>query len=171
MQPDTGWFDWQCGYEVEGGCHAFLGNLYLAEGAQGYYLLCAARGDVANARLTADCTRRALHFITDHERAIANGRPPLEFWGGPYAYWQYTEYLGSIGPDPVFGKYLAAAHQGWAGERKWRDFIARGATDLVYRGNDLTHLTMSIVAYPGLRMMEEQGRPFRWPVPTLAELR
>jgi hypothetical protein len=161
MQPDTGWFDWQCGYEVEGGCHAILGNLYLAEAAQGYYLLCKARRDEDGARLAAECARRALRFITDHERG--GGAPQLEFWLGPYLYWQFTEYLGSIAEDPVFRNYISEQHRRWAEQRHWRDFIKREGAELVFRADDLSHLTMSIVAYPALRFMEEIGKPFCWP--------
>ncbi|MDH7601824.1 MAG: hypothetical protein QHI38_06725 [Armatimonadota bacterium] len=160
MQPDTGWFDWQCGYEVEGGCHAILGNLYLAEAAQGYYLLCKARGDEEGAKLAAECARRALHFITDHERG--GGAPHLEFWLGPYLYWQFTEYLGSIGEDAVFRNYIVEQHRRWSEQRGWRDFTKREGKGLVFRADDLSHLTMSITAYPALRLMEELGKPFRW---------
>lgn len=160
MQPDTGWFDWQCGYEVEGGCHAILGNLYLAEAAQGYYLLCRARGDEEGARLAEQCLRRALHFITDHERS--RGAPHLEFWLGPYLYWQFTEFLGSVGEDPALRNYINEQHRRWSEQRGWRDFVKREGRDLVFRANDLSSLTMSIVAYPALRLMEELGKPFRW---------
>ncbi len=163
MKPDTGWFDWQCGYEVEGGCHALLGNLYLAEAAQGYYLVCAARRDREGAKLAAECASRALHFITDHERG--HGGPRLEFWVGPYLYWQLTEYLGSIGEDPRFRDYLSAQHRAWSEKRGWRDFTRRGGDGLVYRADDLSHLSMCVPAYPALRLMEEMGSPFGYPDP------
>ncbi len=160
MQPDTGWFDWQCGYEVEGGCHAILGNLYLAEAAQGYYLLCKARRDQEGAKLAAECARKALHFITDYERG--GGAPHLEFWLGPYLYWQFTEYLGSIGEDPAFRNYILEQHRWWSEQRGWRDFTKREGRSLVFRADNLSHLTMSITAYPALRLMEELGKPFMW---------
>ena len=172
MKPDTGWYDWQCSYEAEGGCHAFLGNQYLAEAAQGYYLLCAARGDAADAKLAAECTRRALRFVTDHDRSFCHytGNSPQEFWVGPYLYWQFSEYLGSIGEEPRFREYLGYLHKGWAEKRNWRDFTQRTGDGPVSRSNELSHITMSILAYPALRLMEEQGHPFKYPVPTLAEL-
>jgi hypothetical protein len=170
MKPDTYWFDWQCGYEVEGGCHSFLGNQYLAEGTQGYYLLCAARKDAEDAKLAAECTRRALRFLTDTERSMKNNQPCLEFWVGPYLYWQYSEYLGSIGYEKPFADYLAVLHKNWAVERNWKDFTKRGGGDMVGRADDLSHLTMALPAYPGLRYMEEIGKPFKYAVPMLNEL-
>lgn len=170
MKPDTYWFDWQCGYEVEGGCHSFLGNQYLAEGTQGYYLLCAARKDVEDAKLAAECTRRALRFLTDTERSMKNNQPFLEFWVGPYLYWQYSEYLGSIGYEKPFADYLAVLHKNWAVDRNWRDFTQRSGGDMVGRADDLSHLTMALPAYPGLRYLEEIGKPFKYTVPMLDEL-
>lgn len=170
MKPDTGWFDWQCGYEVEGGCHAFLGNMYLAEAAQGYYLLAAARGDRAAAKLAADCTKRALDFVTDHDRFTSRSKGPFEFWVGPYLYWQFTEYLGSIGPDAKFRAYLDMLHDGWAERRGWQDFTQRTGKSPLFRANELSNIHQSILAYPALRHMEDIGRPFRYGVPLLREL-
>ncbi len=130
MQPETGWFDWQCGYDVEGGCHSFLGNQYLAEAAQGYYLLCAERGDRQEAQQAAECARRALRFITDDCRGFHGyrGDTPQEFWVGPYLYWQFTEYLGSIGEEKPFRDYLGYLHRAGAEVRGWRDFTQRTGT-------------------------------------------
>lgn len=170
MEADTGWFDTQCGYEVEGGCHAFLGNMYLAEAAQGYYLLCAARKDRDGAKLAAEATRRALYFVTDYDRFTSRSKGPFEFWVGPYLYWQFTEYLGSIGPDPKFSAYLAMLHEGWAERRGWQDFTQRTGQSPLYRANELSNIHQSILAYPALRLMEESGNPFRYPVPGLEEV-
>ncbi len=172
MQPETGWFDWQCGYDVEGGCHSFLGNQYLAEAAQGYYLLCAERGDRQEAQQAAECARRALRFITDDCRGFHGyrGDTPQEFWVGPYLYWQFSEYLGSIGEEKPFRDYLGYLHRGWAEVRGWRDFTQRTGDGPVFRSNSLEHITMSILAYPALRLMEERGAPFRYEVPSLEQM-
>jgi hypothetical protein len=170
MDQKNFWFDTQCGYEVEGGCHAFLGNMYLAEATQGYYLLCAARKDVEGAKLAAECTKRALYFVTDTDRYTARFTGPQEFWVGPYLYWQFTEYLGSIGPDPKFSAYLTMLNRGWAEKRDWQDFTQRTGDSIVGRANELSNIHQSILAYPGLRLMEEMGKPFGYPVPSLAEV-
>lgn len=170
MDPETGWFDMQCGYEVEGGCHAFLGNMYLAEATQGYYLFAALRKDAAESKLAADCTRRALYFVTDHDRFTSRFNGPFEFWVGPYLYWQFSEYLGSIGPDPKFSAFLTKLHDSWAVKRGWQDFFQRTGDSIVYRSNELSNIHQSILAYPALRLMEEQGKPFTYPVPRLSEL-
>jgi hypothetical protein len=170
MAPDTGWFDTQCGYEVEGGCHAFLGNMYLAEATQGYYLLCAARKDLDGAKLAAEATRRALYFVTDHDRFTSRSKGPFEFWVGPYLYWQFTEYLGSIAPDPKFSAYLQLLHDGWAERRNWQDFTQRTGQSPLFRANELSNIHQSILAYPALRFMEETGKPFRYPVAGLRDL-
>lgn len=171
MKPDTNWFDWQCGYEVEGGCHAFLGNMYLAEATQGYYLVAAARKDAYEAKLAADCTKRALDFVTDHDRFTSRSKGPFEFWVGPYLYWQFTEYLGSIGPDQKFRDYLDMLHDGWANRRNWQDFTQRTGESPLFRANELSNIHQSILAHPALRFMEESGKPFRYPVLALSELK
>ena len=101
---------------------------------------------------------------------MKNNQPCLEFWVGPYLYWQYSEYLGSIGYEKPFADYLAVLHKNWAVDRNWKDFTQRGGGDMVGRADDLSHLTMALPAYPGLRYLEEIGKPFKYAVPMLNEL-
>lgn len=162
MKPHGGWFDWQCKDEVEGGCHTYLGNMYIAEATFGWYLVAKRLGLKKDAALAAEATRMAYHYVTD--RCYIRGRKfgiPLSFWVGPYLYWELTEYLGSIGPDETFARWMGEMHRKWAVEHKWEDFLAREPGHV---GRTATNgaLEVSILGYLGLRLMEEMGQAFRY---------
>ncbi len=163
MKPDTGWFDWQCEDVVEGGCHTFLGNIYIGEGLFGCYLASRSAGRTAQATAAAQAARFAYRYVTDH-CAIRGQRydPPLEFWVGPYVYWLFTEYHDAVGKEPAFQKWLETLHRQWAVDREWRDFLAR---DEKGRHRTATNgaLEISILGYLGLRHMEEIGKPYHLP--------
>ena len=56
MKPN-GWFDWQCEDIVEGGCHTFLGNIYIGEGMFGVYLASRLAGRDKSAEPALAATR------------------------------------------------------------------------------------------------------------------
>ncbi|MCD6352066.1 MAG: hypothetical protein J7M26_08095, partial [Armatimonadetes bacterium] len=162
MQTHDGWFDFQCGDEVEGGCHTYLGNMYIAEATMGWYLVARRLGLEEDAALAADATRLAYHYITD--RCYIHGRKfhlPLEFWVGPYLYWELTEYLSSVGPDETFEAWLKGMDQAWSKDHQWQDFLARGPGHV---GRTTTNgaLETSILGYLGLKLMDETGKPFKY---------
>jgi hypothetical protein len=162
MRHRDGWFDYQCEDVVEGGCHTFLGNMYIAEATFGWYLVADRLGLKKDAATAAEATRLAYHYVTDHCTIRGNRFSlPLEFWVGPYLYWELTEYLSSIGPDPTFSQWLTGLHKKWAEERKWEDFLARGPGH-AFRTDTNGALEISILGYLGLRLMEEIGQPFRY---------
>jgi len=168
MKPN-GWFDWQCGDEVEGGCHTYLGNIYVGEGLFGVYLAAKAAGREASARAALHACHRAWRYVTDdcwiHGRKFG---PPTEFWVGPYVYWLFTEYLRTAGPEPVFQKWLEALDRTWRVERKWRDFLDRPSKNAGYVGRASANgmLNLAVLGYLGLRYMEEIGQPYRLPWPS-----
>ncbi len=172
MRAD-GQFDWQCEDIVENGCHTFLGNHYLAEAAQGYYLYAKGVGNDGEAAVAAECARKALHYITDtcsirgerlhpsRERPWAGTKTgvwsSLDFWWGPYLYWTFSEYLATIGEDATFRDWMSQIHRGYSEERQWDDIFCRPRGNPNHRFADLTHLSMALVGYLGLRQMEEKG--------------
>lgn len=165
MKPDTGWFDWQCKDVVEGGCHTFLGNIYIGEGLFGCYLAALQAGRQEQAAVAAKATRLAYRYVTDH--CVIHGRrftPPREFWVGPYLYWLFTEYQAAIGKDTVFQDWLDTLHRQWVVEQQWADFLKRG-TKGAYRTSTNGALEIAILGYLGLRQMEELGKPFQYPQP------
>jgi len=162
MKAHEGWFDYQCADEVEGGCHTFLGNMYIAEATFGWYLVADALGLKEDAALAAEATKLGYHYVTDN--CYIRGRKfaiPLEFWVGPYLYWEFTEYLSAIGPDETFSAWMRDMHEKWAVENQWKDFLARGPGH-VGRTDTNGALEVSILGYLGLRLMEETGQPFAY---------
>ncbi len=162
MKKHDGWFDYQCSDEVEGGCHTYLGNMYIAEATFGWYLLADRLGLDRDARLAADATRLAYHYVTD--RCYIRGRKfsiPLEFWVGPYLYWELTEYLSELGPDSTFSHWLAEMDRRWTVERKWEDFLIRKEGRGLRTGTNGA-LEISILGYLGLKLMAQSGQPFSY---------
>jgi len=162
MKPN-GWFDWQCGDEVEGGCHTFLGNIYIGEGIFGCYLAdkMAGREEAANA--AARTTLRAYRYVTDD--CWIKGRKyeyPLEFWVGPYVYWLFTEYVDTIGPEEKLEDWLTVLDQKWSVERGWSDFLDRAPTGGCGRTTTNGMLEVSILGYLGIKQMTEVGQPLHW---------
>ncbi len=162
MKPHDGWFDFQCGDTVEGGCHTFLGNMYICEATFGWYAVADKLGLKQDAALAAEATKLGYHYVTD--RCYIKGvkyELPTEFWVGPYLYWELTEYLSTIGPDKEFQATLDGLNRKWVTEAKWEDFLAReGGHAMRSEGNG--SLATSIVGYLGLKLMEEQGKPFHY---------
>ncbi|NCQ31576.1 MAG: hypothetical protein COZ06_06875 [Armatimonadetes bacterium CG_4_10_14_3_um_filter_66_18] len=162
MKPN-GWFDWQCEDVVEGGCHTFLGNLYVAEGLFGCYLADRQAGRTAEAEAARAAALKAYHYVTDD--CYVRGQKyeyPLEFWGGPYVYWLFTEYQAAAGPDARMQDWLDTLHRKWAVQREWKDFLQRGGPGLSGRCDTNGMLAISILGYLGIREMEESGKPFRY---------
>ncbi len=162
MKAHDGWFDYQCLDEVEGGCHTFLGNMYISEATFGWYLAAERMGLEKDAALAAEATRLGYHYVTDN--CYIRGRKfdvPLEFWVGPYLYWELTEYLSAVGPDDTFSAWLRELHEKWAVERQWRDFLDR-APGRASRTDTNGALEIAILGYLGLRLMEEIGQPFSY---------
>jgi hypothetical protein len=164
LKPD-GWFDWQCEDVVEGGCHTFLGNLYIGEGLFGCYLAdrVAGRADAAEAARAA--AHKAYRYVTD--ACTVRGKRfeyPLEFWVGPYVYWLFTEWQATVAPDPVFQDWLTALDRRWSVERAWADFLDRAPTGGCGRTTTNGMLEISILGYLGIKQMAEAGKPLAWPV-------
>ncbi|HPT97923.1 MAG TPA: hypothetical protein PLU39_08635 [Armatimonadota bacterium] len=163
MKPDTGWFDWQCEDIVEGGCHTFLGNIYIGEGLFGCYLASRSAGRAAQAAAAAKAAHLAYRYVTDHCTIRGQRyKPPLEFWVGPYVYWLFTEYHDAVGKDPAFQEWLETLHRQWAVDREWRDFLARDEK-AGHRTSTNGALEISILGYLGLRHLEEIGKPYHLP--------
>jgi hypothetical protein len=163
MKPN-GWFDWQCGDVVEGGCHTFLGNLYVGEGLFGVYMADRQAGRVPQATEAGQLARKAYRYTTD-DCWIKGVRYtyPEEFWVGPYTYWLFTEYLNAVGPDPVMTSWLRAIDRNWVADRKWCDFIGRpSSAKLDRRTTTNGALELAILGYLGCRQMEQIGKPLHW---------
>jgi len=164
MKPN-GWFDWQCGDAVEGGCHTYLGNIYVGEGLFGVYLAAKAAGREASARVALRAAHKAYRYVTDdcwvHGRKFG---PPAEFWVGPYVYWVFTEYLDAAGPEPKFEAWRRAIDRTWRVERQWKDFLDRPIRGAGYVGRASANgmLNLAVLGYLGLRRMEELKRPLPW---------
>jgi hypothetical protein len=166
MKPN-GWFDWQCEDIVEGGCHTFLGNIYIGEGIFGCYLADKLAGRDAEAAKAAEVARKAYRYTTDdcYIRGVKY-EYPLEFWVGPYVYWLFTEYLDTVGPEPVFEDWLQVLDQKWSVEREWKDFLDRPRDGAAYVGRapDNGMLNVAILGYLGIKQMDETGKPMDWRV-------
>ena len=166
MKPN-GWFDWQCGDEVEGGCHTFLGNIYIGEGLFGIYLASKLAGREEGARAAAEATKKAYRYVTDD--CWIKGRKfeyPTEFWVGPYVYWLFTEYLDAIGPEEKLEDWLTVLDQKWSVEREWKDFLDRPRNGSGYVGRASANgmLNVAILGYLGIKQMAEIGQPLHWDV-------
>jgi len=164
MKPN-GWFDWQCEDIVEGGCHTFLGNIYIGEGLFGCYLADKVAGREEAAARAAEATHKAYRYVTDD--CYIKGRKyeyPLEFWVGPYVYWLFTEYLDTVGPDPAFEDWLKVLDERWSVEREWKDFLDRPRDGSAYVGRAIDNgmLNVAPLGYLGIKQMDEIGKPLHW---------
>ena len=168
MKPN-GWFDWQCEDIVEGGCHTFLGNIYIGEGLFGIYLASRQAGRTAGAEAAAGATRKAYHYVTDD--CVIKGvrfRDTMaapEFWVGPYVYWLFTEYGDTVERDAAFEAWLAWLDRTWSVDRGWRDFVDRPAEEPLYRTTENGMLAVAILGYLGIKQMEQIGQPLHWELP------
>jgi len=159
MKPN-GWFDWQCGDMVEGGCHTFLGNIYAGEGFFGAALAdrMAGRAEQSSAALKA--SHKAYRYVTDDCYIRGNRyQYPLEFWVGPYIYWLFAEWERHVGPEPAFRDWLETLDRKWSVERKWDDFM-RVPSMNCGRAENNGMLTVAILGYLGIKQMDEIGRPW-----------
>lgn len=164
MKPN-GWFDWQCEDIVEGGCHTFLGNIYIGEGLFGIYLASRMAGREEGAQAAQEATWKAYRYVTDD--CWIKGRKyeyPLEFWVGPYVYWLFTQYLDTVGPEEKFADWLRVLDERWSVERQWRDFLDRPTDGSGYVGRASANgmLNVAILGYLGIKQMEEIGAPLQW---------
>lgn len=160
MAPKQGWFDWGCEDVVEGGCHTFLGNQYIGEGAMGHYLLERTLGNQAQAAAAAAATKLAYHYVTDN--CVIRGRKfgiPTEFWVGPYLYWELLEYNTYIERDPTFATWMQGITDAYVKTGNWQGFTDR-AKDTVGRGADNGSLVTAILAWLGLHYQDELGKPW-----------
>ncbi len=161
MEPRGGWFDYGCEDIVEGGCHTFLGNMYIGEGTMGEYLLEQKLGNQAEAQVAAAATRLAYHYVTDN--CTIRGRKfgvPGEFWVGPYLYWELLEYTTTIEKDPTFAEWLQGITDLYVTKTEWKAFIQRDK-GTVGRTTDNGSLVTSILAWLGLHYQDEIGQPWR----------
>ncbi len=169
MKSD-GWFDWQCEDLVEGGCHTFLGNIYVGEGIFGVYLANRLAGREASADYAAEVARKAYRYVTDHCTVkgvlFRDQSAATEFWVGPYVYWLFTEYLDTVGPEPVLAEWLRWLDRTWSVEREWRDFLDRPRDETGYVGRAAANgmLSVALLGYLGIKQMEEVGKPLHWRV-------
>jgi hypothetical protein len=166
MKPN-GWFDWQCGDVVEGGCHTFLGNIYIGEGLFGCYLADKLAGRTEAAAEAVAAAHKAYRYVTDDcwikgKQYTASGA--TEFWVGPYMYWLFSEWADTVGHDEKIVGWNRDLDRIWRVERKWRDFIGRPCPDPVGRSDGNGMLTVSILGYLGLRQMAEMSKPLGWRV-------
>jgi len=164
MKPN-GWFDWQCEDIVEGGCHTYLGNIYIGEGLFGIYLASRMAGREESAAAAAEATKKAYRYVTDD--CWIKGKKftySLSFWVGPYMYWLFTEYLDTVGPDERFEDWLQVVDQRWSIEREWRDFLDRPRNGAGYVGRAASNgmLNVAILGYLGIKQMAEVGKPLHW---------
>jgi len=164
MKPN-GWFDWQCEDIVEGGCHTFLGNIYVAEGMFGCYLADRLAGRTEQAKRAAEGTRKAYRYVTDD--CWIKGvkyEYPTEFWVGPYVYWLFTEYLDTVGPDERFEDWLTVLDRKWSVDLAWHPFLDRdpGERSGVGRTGSNGMLAVAILGYLGIKQMAEVGKPLHW---------
>lgn len=160
MAPHDGWFDWGCEDVVEGGCHTFLGNMYIGEGTMGHYLVEKELGNEREAQAAAEATHMAYRYVTDH--CTIRGRRfgiPSELWVGPYLYWELLEYNTHVAPDPVFAEWLQGITDQYVEKTQWKGFSQRGKPP-VGRGGDNGSLVTSILGWLGLHVMDEIGQPW-----------
>jgi hypothetical protein len=164
MKPN-GWFDWQCEDVVEGGCHTFLGNIYIGEGLFGCYLADKMAGRDEAAAKAAEATTKAYRYVTDdcYIKGVKY-EYPLEFWVGPYVYWLFTEYLDTVGRDPAFEDWLKVLDERWSVEREWKDFLDRPRDGSGYVGRATANgmLNVALLGYLGIKQMDEIGKPLDW---------
>ncbi|MGF0035715.1 hypothetical protein [Victivallis vadensis] len=163
MKPD-GWYDWQCGEWEEGGCHTYLGNIYLGEAALFYYLAAREAGRTDDAALAAQVCKRAFHYVTDS--CMSKGKrfePPIDFWTGPYNYWLFEIYRKEIVEDKIFADWQNVQKQFWQG-RQWRDFAwDESAGPLCPWAQGCSTLPISILAFPALYLLDENDISWSWP--------
>lgn len=160
MRPN-GLFDGQCGDVTEGGCHTFLGNIYAGEGLFGAALADRLAGRAEESAAALAAAHRAYRYVTD-DCWIRGHRfqYPLEFWVGPYVYWLFTEWERHVGAEPVFRDWIETLDRKWSQERKWGDFVRMPGMDCG-RTKSNGMLANAILAYPGLKLMDEIGRPWK----------
>ena len=163
MKPN-GWFDWQCEDIVEGGCHTFLGNIYIAEGVWGVYLAQRMAGRTEQAKESAEIARIQYRYVTDD--CFIKGKQydvpsAAEFWVGPYVYWLYTQYVDTMGAEPGLQGWLDGLDDLWSKEHNWKDFLDRSRSEDGYVGRSSANgmLNVAVLAYPAIKWMEENKRP------------
>ncbi len=161
LEPRGGWFDYGCEDIVEGGCHTFLGNMYIGEGTMGEFMLEQKLGHRAEARVAAEATKLAYHYVTDN--CIIRGKQfgiPGEFWVGPYLYWELLEYNTYIEQDPKFAAWLQGITDLYVTQTEWKAFLQRDKA-VVGRATDNGSLVTSILAWLGLHYQDEVGKSWR----------
>ncbi|MEN6305588.1 MAG: hypothetical protein ABFD96_22890 [Armatimonadia bacterium] len=161
MGPQSGWFDWGCADVVEGGCHTFLGNMYIGEGTMGHYLVERTLGNKKEAQAAAEATKLAYRYVTDG--CIIRGQKfgiPTEFWVGPYLYWELLEYNTYVEKDPVFAEWLAGISDAYVKQTEWKAFTDRGKA-WVGRSSGNGSLVASILGWLGLYEMEQAGQAWK----------
>ena len=151
-----------------GGCHTFLGNIYVGEGSLASTWLTA--WPWASADYAAGVARKTYRYVTDHCTVkgvlFRDQSAATEFWVGPYVYWLFTEYLDTVGPEPVLAEWLRWLDRTWSVEREWRDFLDRPRDETGYVGRAAANgmLSVALLGYLGIKQMEEVGKPLHWRV-------
>jgi hypothetical protein len=161
MAPRGGWFDWGCEDIVEGGCHTFLGNMYIGEGTMGEYMLEKTLKHDREAQVAAEATKLAYRYVTDN--CVIRGQKfglPGEFWVGPYLYWEFAEYNRYLPPDPVFAQWMQGITDLYVKQHQWQDFT-NPRLDQVGRATDQGSLVTAILGWLGLHCMDEIGQPWQ----------
>lgn len=154
---EDGWFDWQCSDFVENGCHTFLGNIYAGEALFGIGVASRLAGRADEAAVAFAAAHRAYRYVTDS--CVVRGeryQPYPEFWTGPYLYWLFSDWRGTVGKDKVFSEWCATLDRTWRVERGWKDFL-RVPNYNCGRAFNNGMINVAILGYLGLRVMEERG--------------
>jgi hypothetical protein len=169
LKPN-GWFDWQCEDIVEGGCHTFLGNIYIGEGLFGICLAARQAGREDLAQRAAEVCRRTYRYVTDDcwiKGTKYEVPGAAEFWVGPYMYWLFTQYVEAVGPEAHLADWLTRFDKLWSEEHAWKDFLDRPRDETGYVGRSSANgmLNVAVLAYPAIKSMDETGQPGHWGLP------
>lgn len=170
LRRNNGHYDMACGDTVEGGCHRLLGNVYAGEAFFGQYLYARQTGDAEEMKRAAQGATMAYEFLLDHGARggapFGKGSPGYESqWVGPYLYWLFTECLQTIGPSGRMSKWMEEKRHGWEVERAWSDTFSRGPSAIPPASPHGGGERLSQLGYSGCRVLEDLGRPFRYPPP------
>jgi hypothetical protein len=170
LTRNEGHYDMACGDRVEGGCHRPLGNIYAGEAFFGQYLYARQAGDEDEMKRAAQGATMAYESLLEHGARggapFDKGAPGYESqWVGPYLYWLFTEYLQTIGPNARMSKWMEEKRHSWEVERAWSDTFSRGPSAIPPASPHGGGERLSQLGYSGCRVLEDLGRPFRYPPP------
>ena len=165
---NNGHYDILCGDRVEGGCHRPLGNIYAGEFFIGQYLFSRQIGDKEGMDMALKGAKMAFDFLLEH--GGPGGRPYREGgigfdsqWVRPYLYWLFTEYINNMEDNEKMREFMKERSYDWEVTRNWADTFSR-----VYIANPRIspHAggeRLSQLGFLGCRLLEEIGKPFKYP--------